>query len=1134
VTAAALGAVARTLFEALYPLREALQSPAAFGQLLRDLGHDTTVTADTLAGLDAAAFIDLVDRGEQLVDRLDELDGDDPDLGGVLVELVDLGQDLLAAVDDLQQVDGADLDPSLADPGLWQDLVQALPGHLLVQHLEAEVPLVYGLLRFCGVIADVDTGGGATREVFDADQLARVAADPVTAVRERYGWGRASGFQHQRLLDELALLLDSQGLEVRTGPVRDQFAERFLGTSPGPVTELVLPLLSGFTGTGYTDTGLALVPVPPAGGGAVSELFLTNIQVGGVLAAPAPAAGWSLRLPAGLAATGLAGLRLAPARSTLEDEPPGGSATWTLAGDPAEPWRLLGGLVELGGVDLEAAVSGPAADAELRLSIRTRDAAVALTPADGDSFLRHLVGSAPLRVPLSPHIEWSSRDGLTISGTAGLEVLLPLTLTLGPVLIESLHLLLTGAGATTRLQVDIGATTEIGPLVATVQGIGVALELSPAIGGAGSLGSLDLRVEFVAPHGIGFAIVSDIASGGGYVESDPDAGRYAGVLDIELLGVGLTAVGILSTQLPGGEDGWALFFSLTTAFTGLQLGFGFTLNGVGGLIGIHRGLDDVALGDGIRTGHLDSILFPEDPIANAATIISDIGAVFPVQDGQFVFGPVAKIGWGTPTILELDLGVVAELPDPVTFTLLGSLSAVLPDEDAAVLVLNVDLAGVFDLTAGTVAVDASLRDSQVAGISLTGDMAVRAELLQHPSFLLSFGGFNPHFDAPGSFPDLDRLSVALDTGDNLRIGMWGYFALSSNTVQFGAGADLWASAAGLTVEGHLNFDALIQFNPFLFIFQMGFGVDVRAGSVELFGVHLDLLVEGPNPFHVVGSASMKILGIKTSFTVDETIGSRQLAGPRETVYATTLLVQAIQDPGAWREVPPDGGAAAVILAGAADTGGPLRVHPAGGLEVVQRVVPLQRTLDHYGAAQLGDLDRFELREPALGGQPAGAVTDISDWFAPSQYYHLAEEERLSAPSFEQMPAGLRFDAAEVTAGRAAGFVLGYEQIVRDPDLADVDRPAGRTYTPTATALATALRQATQTRPRSGPLSTAGTAGSAYHLRPASWVVTDPHTGTVDPTLAGERMSWSQARTGLLAAADNGRVLTPAYETAVTA
>jgi hypothetical protein len=48
------------------------------------------------------------------------------------------------------------------------------------------------------------------------------------------------------------------------------------------------------------------------------------------------------------------------------------------------------------------------------------------------------------------------------------------------------------------------------------------------------------------------------------------------------------------------------------------------------------------------------------------------------------------------------------------------------------------------------------------------------------------------------------------------------------------------------------------------------------------------------------------------------------------------------------------------------------------------------------------------------------------------------------------------------------------------------------------------------------------------------VVTDPHTGTVDPTLAGERMSWSQARTGLLAAADNGRVLTPAYETAVTA
>ena len=59
--------------------------------------------------------------------------------------------------------------------------------------------------------------------------------------------------------------------------------------------------------------------------------------------------------------------------------------------------------------------------------------------------------------------------------------------------------------------------------------------------------------------------------------------------------------------------------------------------------------------------------------------------------------------------------------------------AVHAHDDAAVLVLNVDVAGVLDLTAGTVAVDASLRDSQVAGIPLSGDLAVRAEFLHDPS-----------------------------------------------------------------------------------------------------------------------------------------------------------------------------------------------------------------------------------------------------------------------------------------------------------------------------------------------------------------------------------------------------------------
>ncbi len=526
-----LGAVARALVEALSPMQEALQSPAAFEQLLRDLGYEGTVTATALSGLDAAAtFADLVPRGTDLIDRLDSLDSGDPDWAGLVQDLVDLGQDLLAAVDALRSVNGAALDPSLADPALWRDLALALPGYLVVQYLEDEVPLVYALLRLTGVITDTGDAD-APREVFDSDQLARVAADPVGAVRDLYGWGQPSGFRYGALLDELALALTVLGLEARTGPARPRFATRFFGadtvsTVDGP-TELVVPLAAGFIDGAYRETGLVLVAVPPRPGGDIAELFLTNISAGSAVTAYEPAGGWSLRLTGALDATGLIGLRLTPDAARLEDQPPDPHVTWTLSGDPATPWQLLGGLLEIGGVDLALDISGSADSADLVLSVQLRDAAVILGLADGDSFLRSLVGAEPLRVDLSSTVAWSTGDGLTLAGSAGIDVVLPLTLNLGIAVIERLHLLLTGDGAAARIQADVSATAEIGPLLGTVEGIGVAVLLTGRTGG-GTLGGLDVGIGFVPPHGIGFAVVSEVATGGGYVEADRDAGRYAG------------------------------------------------------------------------------------------------------------------------------------------------------------------------------------------------------------------------------------------------------------------------------------------------------------------------------------------------------------------------------------------------------------------------------------------------------------------------------------------------------------------------------------------------------------------------------------------------------------------------------
>ena len=60
--------------------------------------------------------------------------------------------------------------------------------------------------------------------------------------------------------------------------------------------------------------------------------------------------------------------------------------------------------------------------------------------------------------------------------------------------------------------------------------------------------------------------------------STPTAGTYRGVLELNAFGVGIAAVAIIDTDVPGVE-GWSMFFALFLDLPRIQLGFGFTLNG---------------------------------------------------------------------------------------------------------------------------------------------------------------------------------------------------------------------------------------------------------------------------------------------------------------------------------------------------------------------------------------------------------------------------------------------------------------------------------------------------------------------------------------------------------------------------
>src|SRR5205807_5358196 len=272
--------------------------------------------------------------------------------------------------------------------------------------------------------------------------------------------------------------------------------------------------------------------------------------------------------------------------------------------------------------------------------------------------------------------------------------------------------------------------------------------------------------------------------------------------------------------------GFSLLIVISAEFTPIQLSFGFTLNGVGGIFGLNRRIVVAALAEGIRTNAVKSILFPENIVANITRIISDIKQFFPPQPDHFVIGPMAKLGWGTSSIITVELCLLMDLPNPM-FAIVGVLKALLPDREAPILQLQVNFLGVVDFDRGYIFFRADLFDSRLLVYSITGSMAFLVSWGEAKALALSVGGFHPDFRdlptipaLPDGFRSMARIGISLLSDDNPRLKVESYFAVTSNTVQFGARVELYAEQSGFNIYGFLVFDVLFQFDLFHFFAKL--------------------------------------------------------------------------------------------------------------------------------------------------------------------------------------------------------------------------------------------------------------------------------------------------------------------------
>jgi hypothetical protein len=260
-----------------------------------------------------------------------------------------------------------------------------------------------------------------------------------------------------------------------------------------------------------------------------------------------------------------------------------------------------------------------AAEGEGLIGAKIEGGKLVISAGSMDGFLAKILPPDGFEVGFDFGVSYSSREGLRFEGSASIATTIPLHWQIGPATIESLHVEI-GVGATgLTLELSINGGGTIGPISASVERLGVKGLLAFH---EGNLGPVDLGIGFKFPTGLGLAIDAGPISGGGFISFDPDKGQYAGILQLRLWSIEVTAIGILDTKVEGAPFSFLLI--ITAEFPPIQLGFGFTLTGIGGLLGVQHTVSVDTLSQGLASGSLDSFLFPQDPIANAPC--ADTGA----------------------------------------------------------------------------------------------------------------------------------------------------------------------------------------------------------------------------------------------------------------------------------------------------------------------------------------------------------------------------------------------------------------------------------------------------------------------------------------------------------------------------
>jgi hypothetical protein len=1017
------------LGKVLAPLRDAIENPGALDGLLAEIGANS-------GGAGGDSLVTALGKVADVANGIEQLAAQpEPSFAGI-VAILEAARDAFNGIRGLSAVGG----PAAGFESLGVDLAN----FLIIRYLWNWHPLAHEIAVLATLIEPAEEtephpmvirDGAVLRrpfqiEQFRFDRLSGLLQDPGAALRAEYGNPLATVADANAMADKLFPRIQSvlRGLGVTCRYGFDPADAPLLGDAAPLVDHALIVYTKDLLADAEVEAGVILTMSSADRG----DLGLV-VSPFGTLTETWQAGNWNIELDLSADVQGFAvgrhGLTLLASPGTAEVS---GKFTATLPSPDNGPAFVLGSpagtRLEIGGADVGLQTTLSEARQTLAVSIDVSRAAIVIAAGDGDGFLSSVLPKDGLQTKFDLGVAWSNSGGLRFKGAVGLDATLPIGMSVGGVVtIPTVHLLLQANDSELIAEVSMGIGVLIGPVQAVVDRVGITSHIAfPKDGG--NLGPADLTFSFKPPSGIGLGVDAAGVSGGGFIKRDEIKHEYSGMLQLEFANWALQAFGLITTQMAGG-DGYSLLAMIDADFPPMQLGWGFTLNGVGGLLAVHRTASVDALRAALKADTLGTVLFPKNAITDAPQILALLDTLFPTAPGRFLFGPMALIGWGTPTLLTAALAIIIELPEPIRIILLARLAVRLPSESESLVRINMDALGVLDLGQDSLSLDATLFDSRLLKFSLSGDMALRANWAGEPrGFMLSVGGYHPRFTPPAGFPALKRMSIDMSSGSIATLHMESYLAITSNTLQIGANLHVVVKVSAFSIDGQLGFDALFQRDPFRFDGDISGSVAISIDGYDLLSVSLNAALTGPAPWHIAGNFKVHILFVDVHKSFSHTWGDDAPAQQIAAVDVGALLAATFADPRSWGAQLADG-TPALVSARAVQNAGGVVAHPLARLEVHQRIAPLGMNIERLGGAPLAGANSFAITDCGVGGK-AVLHESVQDDFAPAEFLDLSDEDKLAQPSFERHDAGVRLRGS-VVSGSPVSKEITYETFFID-------------------------------------------------------------------------------------------------------